>query len=133
MLIFYSLLLMMLILALILLTIPLIKKKYPHKKIFTVAVIFMLFSSGLYVSTSNPTTLNEWLLHGKAHYDLMIQYQALGGLDGMIQKVHAKLEAHPNDIEGWRILGKLYSMKQDYLHAKKAFAKAAALKSALKN
>lgn len=129
MMLLYSLLFLMLFIAIVLLAVPLLKNKnYSWKSFTVVSVAVVLFSVGLYSLTDNHTALEEWLLHGKEHYQLLVQYQELGGLDGIIKRVNAKVKANPNDAEGWYILGKLYLMKQNFPAAKKALEKAHQLK-----
>lgn len=127
----YSLLFLMLVIAILLLAIPFIKNKSASIQAFLmIALIMIVFAGGLYSLTSNHAALEEWLLHGKEHYQLLLEYQQLGGLEGLITKVNAKVKENPNDAQGWYILGKLYLMKQDLPNARKALEKAHQLKPA---
>lgn len=89
----------------------------PSISLITVALLFSFFVIAFYVGSERTKPLKTWLVQGKAHYDLMVTYQSLGGIDGIILKVRQKLMANPSDDQGWQILHKLYSIKQDPAHA----------------
>lgn len=114
----------LIILLFIMLGLALVILASSKKHFWVIALLFVLFAGGLYFFTTPFSALKAWHDQGKAHYDLLVEYQKLGGLDGMIAKVKTKLKTNPNDAMGWFILGKLYLMKNDPLHAKKALQKA---------
>lgn len=117
--------LILLLIALGILFVPFVKNKTLSKKHFIFTSLFVvLFSVGLYAFTTDFSALNEWNTHGQQRYQLLTEYQQLGGLDGMISKINEKLKNNPNDSQGWFILGKLYLMKKEYGHAKTALEKA---------
>jgi len=87
-------------------------------------VTITVFSFGIYHFTANTSAISEWLLHGKKHYELQLQVNRLGGIEGIIQRVKQKLEKDPTDAQGWLILGKMYLMQGDEKKAKFAFDKA---------
>jgi cytochrome c-type biogenesis protein CcmH/NrfG len=118
----YSLQIGMLLVTLALLLIPF--RSSSVKNYILVALFAVLFSVGIYQFTTDKDALNGWLTHGQEHYQLLEKFNALGGVDGAITRVKAKLAANPNDKEGWMILGKLYLSKQDIAAANAAFAKA---------
>lgn len=116
----YGLFLLMIIGALLCLAIPFFK----HGKIksFTMCAAFMLiFSFILYKEKGQPPGLNFWLTQGQQHYYLQQQFLQLGGIDAIITRIEAKLAQHPQDVQGWLILGKLYLSKQDKEKAFRAF------------
>lgn len=87
--------------------------------------LFILFASfAFYFCFNNPTELRQWLDHGKRHYELLVEYERLGGIDGIIAKIKQKLAQNPSDRQGWMILGKLYKAKGDEKAAEEAFKKA---------
>ncbi len=80
---------------------------------------FLCFS--LYFAISQPAAVNQWLEKGREHYALLVEYQALGGIDGMISRIKEKLDKNPDDAEGWIVLGKLYLAQHNEKAAKAAF------------
>jgi|GEM_PF-4934929 len=112
--ILYLLLILMLVAALSLLAIPFLKNKALSSKNFLAGALFILLAAtGLYALTSDQPALHQWLTKGKQHYQLLIEYNELGGIDGIIERVKKKLAANPNDKQGRQILDKLYEMKGD--------------------
>lgn len=121
----YFLLTLMLTSALCLITLPFIKNRAVlSKKIFITFLFIILFSLSLYQFSGDKNALKQWYTQGEQHYQLQMQFNALGGLDGIIVSVKKKIAANPKDAQGWFILAKLYLMKQDYPDAKTALAKA---------
>jgi cytochrome c-type biogenesis protein CcmH/NrfG len=82
----------------------------------------------LYQFTGDKIALSDWLAEGKQHYKLLEQFEALGGIDGAINKITQRLKANPDDKQGWLILGKLYQAKHNEMAAEVAFAQARELK-----
>lgn len=108
----YIFILLMLLIAISIIAIPFFKSR-GHFKIFLVfSSMIMLASLVLYQITGNSQALNQWLTQGQRHYELMRDYQKLGGIDGMIIRVKEKLKTNPHDLEGLSILNKLYRMKE---------------------
>lgn len=125
----YILLLLMLVCALGLLAVPFVRNKKFLSKSFVALICVTSFTAvGLYWHSSDNVAMQQWLTQGKQHYDLMVELKELGGIDGMIQRINLKLQANPDDAQGWFILGKLYLFKQDAVAAKAAFTKAHTLK-----
>ena len=115
----------MLIGALCLIVLPFIKNKATFSKGFLITFLFtLLFSLGLYQFSGDKNALKQWYTQGEQHYQLQMQFNALGGIDGIIARVKKKIQANPLDTQGWFILGKLYLMKPDYPSAKAALSKA---------
>jgi cytochrome c-type biogenesis protein CcmH/NrfG len=116
--ILYSTLISLLISALCLLLWPFTKNR-------RIKIIISLFAGilcfGLYFLIGRPSDLKEWLTQGKQHYALVETYQALGGIDGMIERIKEKLKKNPSDQTGWVILGKLYLAQHNEKAAKEAF------------
>lgn len=52
-----------------------------------------------------------------------------GDIDTLIGRLEASLEAHPSDVEGWRVLGWSQFRKQKFLNAAEAYRRAAELDS----
>lgn len=75
--------------------------------------------------------LKKWLQGGEKHYQLIQQFDRMGGLEGAITKIQIRLKDNPDDREGWLILSKLYLAKGDALRAQNALKKARDFKSSL--
>lgn len=90
----------------------------PSKNIFCVGLFMIVFSCGCYWLTGQWQAYQAWQMHGKKHYELMVQYEQLGGIDGIISRIKQKLVANPDDPEGWKILAKLYKAKGNSQHNK---------------
>lgn len=125
----YSLQVLMLLSALSMLALPLIITHDGNR--FIIARNFLILSLliavctfTLYRLSGNHTALQQWLEHGKQHYQLQIQLDQLGGVDGIIERIKKKLAANPQDAQGWLILGKLYLAKHDQAKAKAVLTKA---------
>lgn len=111
--------------AVAILAIPFLRNKNTGLPVFlTIAAFVGVFSFMLYYFSGNKIALAQWFAHGKEHYQLQVQVNQLGGIDGIIKKVQKKLDANPKDAAGWLILGKLYLGTHDYQSAKVSFKKA---------
>lgn len=118
----------MLIISLSIVSIPFINnKQLSFSKFLPISILLCLSALILYEFSGNKLTLQQWLSHGKEHYQLQLEVERLGGIDALIKRVQAKLETNPNDAQGWLILGKLYLGKHDEKSAKAAFQRAKAL------
>jgi len=123
--ILYGFLLLMLVTAMSLLAIPFVlKKNIVSKRFFVLGLMTTAFTILVYLGTSNRDALKLWLTSGEKHYQLLTQLDQLGGVEGVIASIKKKLEANPNDVEGWVILGKLYLSQQRYIEARLALGKA---------
>lgn len=128
--VFYSLIFVILLTGILFITIPFIRNKTIFSKSFFIISSFMvIFSLTLYFSLGSSGHLKTWLVKGRKHYELLAQMNHLGGIDGMIIRIHKKLAENPDDAQGWFILGRLYLAKNDQENAEKAFNKVKELKS----
>lgn len=119
----YGWLILILLVALSLLAIPFIKNR-SFKGYILSASIMTLFGLGIYQFSGNKTGLYLWMTQGKQHYQLLQEFEQLGGVDGAIAQIESKLAKNPQDAQGWTILGKLYLSKNEEAKAQAAFAKA---------
>ncbi len=78
----------------------------------SLALVLILISLGTYNYFIKTEGLAYWLKGGEEHYQLMVKFNELGGIDGIIQQVKKKLALNPNDKQGQEILLKLYKMKK---------------------
>lgn len=124
--ILYGLLTLLLLSALTLIAIPFVKNRVSilSTRFLAISAFIILFSFTLYLTLGQTKELQQWFSYGKNHYQLSIEVDRLGGIDGIIARLLKKLEANPNDAKGWFILGKLYFAKQDYTAAVDAFGNA---------
>ena len=113
----YSLLALMLIVAFCLLFLPIFStdtRSDSNDFIFSKIIIFSIFSIfsfSLYFFLNNTTMLAQWINHGQQHYQLSVDYNQLGGIDGIIAKIKERLAQNPADQQGRIILEKLYRLK----------------------
>jgi cytochrome c-type biogenesis protein CcmH/NrfG len=121
----YLFLTLMLLAGLSIMAFPFIKNQaLLSKRLSIIGLIMTLFTLNLYFTTGNKSALKQWLAQGANHYQLLVEFDHLGGLDGMIAKVKTKLKNDPHNAQGWIILGKLYHMKRDEANAATAFKQA---------
>lgn len=125
----YGLFSLMLIGAISLLAIPFIKnrQKNSFSYFFIISLLMIVLSSLFYKNSGDQTALNQWLTQDKQHYELLVKFNELGGIDGIIARIQKKLAINPEDAQGWFILGKLYLAKKNNTAAAAAFKKAHAL------
>src|SRR3990167_11245233 len=103
----YSLLILMLSSALALLALPFLINKTLFSRYFLMTALFIILcATGLHYILEDNSALQQWLAHGKQHYYLQEEVDRLGGIDKIISQIKQKLAAHPDDAEGWLILGK---------------------------
>ena len=121
----YCLLILMMIAALAMLLIPFLRNhSLKFKNYFFLAISVVIAAFLLYAYSGNKSALVFWFNQGKEHYQLQEKFDALGGVDGIITKIEAKLENNPRDAQGWFILGKLYFAKHEYKTALTALTNA---------
>lgn len=123
MLMLYFLLFCMLLIALGLIAVAL---RPVSLRFITVSVLFLLSALGIYYLIQ-PAGLKNWLGGGAEHYQLLVQFQQLGGVKGAIASITARLTNDPENVEGWLLLGKLYLADHNDAAAEAAFARARAL------
>lgn len=122
----YSLLCLMLLSVYTLCAIPFI---YTKQSLFSKYYVLMCCTITItacftYRMTNQQDALAHWLYSGKEHYMLLLQFQQLGGLQGMITRIQQKLSQNPHDATGWTILGKLYLANHQTDLAEQAFRQA---------
>jgi tetratricopeptide (TPR) repeat protein len=120
----YSLLLLMAAMASLVLAIPYYQKKLSLASYLSIVAFIIGFSFTFYHYIGNKAGLRFWFSQGQAHYHLLTQMDALGGIDGMIAKVKMRTLNNPLEAEGWFILAKLYLNKKDVAQALVALNKA---------
>lgn len=106
---------LLLMLALAMLALPFLKTKHSllSKPFVLISASIVLTSMTLYLSFGDSKALLQWLAYGKQHYELAVQVEELGGIDGIIARLKKKLENRPNDQKGQEILHKLLAAKKN--------------------
>lgn len=115
----------MLIIAIIILSLPwIINRKNSVGSLLPWAFALIIVAVSLYSFTGDKVALSKWFSNGQPHYQLLKQFDQLGGVDGAILRIKNKLAQHPDDAKGWLILCKLYLSKEDKKAARDAIEKA---------
>lgn len=113
------------VIALVFLLVPLWRQKSAlagrHDEVRWPAVgllgVLPALTVGLYIHLGAPAILKEQALtQAQSNYDV----------DGMVKALEGKLQATPNDPEGWYALGRAYIAFTRYAEAEQALSKAAA-------
>ncbi len=93
-------------------------------KILVLNASMVLCTLCLYAFLGHAKAWQAWQNQGRDHYQLMTEVQALGGFSGLIQGIKTKLAENPNDVQGWRLLAKLYAAHGDTVLANEALEQA---------
>ncbi len=105
----YLLLACLLVICLSAASIPFIRNK---KSFGLVALTISVFVMGIYYINTPFANINAWLQSGASHYALMQEFEDLGGVDGAIKRIEARLAVNPNDETGKALLQKLLLLKK---------------------
>lgn len=123
MIILYSFLILMLVSALCFISLASEQTIFSFRFLFSSLIITFL-SFGIYQFCGNKIALKNWLKGGEKHFQLVQQFDRMGGVEGAIAKIQIRLKENPDDRQGWLILSKLYLAKGDELRAQNALKKA---------
>ena len=82
-----------------------------------VAVAVPALALGVYLLVGNPEALDPRLRQSQV---------GMPEIEKMVQRLADRLEQDPEDLEGWKMLGKSYSVMGRFAEASNAYAKAAA-------
>lgn len=123
MLLFYFMIFCLLLTAVLVIAIPFGRQIF-SKEFFLISIFMIVFSVVLYGMIGDSKGLQQWLMTGRNHYELLTQVERLGGIDGLITRLENKLAENPEDSKGWNILAKLYLAKGDQENAERALMKA---------
>lgn len=120
-----ALLLLMMVAMMCLNVVPFMTYKAIRTNSFIVFTLLTLLTTmRLHWLSGDKRELNQWLTKGKSHCQRLATANQLGGINGMISRIHPELKANPNDAQGWLILGKLYLAEQNVQAAEVAIQKA---------
>jgi cytochrome c-type biogenesis protein CcmH len=80
------------------------------------ALALPVLALGLYLAVGNPRALNP-----------AVRENAMGTqqIEAMVQRLADRLQKEPEDVEGWKMLGKSYSVMGRFAEAANAYSKAA--------
>src|SRR5438034_1126517 len=70
----------------------------------------------VYLVVGNPGAIDPQAAHGVT----------LRQVEGMVERLAIRLKDHPDDVEGWKLLGRSYNVLGRFQEAAQAYAKAAA-------
>ncbi len=82
------------------------------------AVAVPVLAAGVYFATGNPGALDA-AKRG--------QHAGPKEIEAMVQRLADRLSQNPDDVEGWKLLGKSYSVMGRFAEASNAYSKAAAM------
>jgi cytochrome c-type biogenesis protein CcmH len=92
---------------------PFLRENSRNFGVVAVAVLFVVVSSaGLYAMIGSPGLENERLAHGGGPGQDMLE---------VVEGLAKRLEQNPDDVGGWRMLGRSYMSLNDYPKAVAAF------------
>lgn len=120
----YILLICLLLIALGIITIPFKRYHAVFSKKFSLVIILISITALSLYRLIQPHELNTWLTGGKEHYQLLVEFEQLGGIKGAINSITATLTREPENIQAWTILGKLYLADHNEAAAQAAFKRA---------
>jgi len=121
----YVSLIIMIVIALAIILFPfIINKKIASLKFFSIILLFLFGTAGLYLYFNNLKQIKTWQTTGKEHYKLLSDVDKLGGIQKIILSIQQRLKDNPSDIRGWIILGKIFISLHRFDQAKQALNKA---------
>ncbi len=95
-----------------------------------VAVFVPVAAGALYLQLGNPGAITQNRAMTQADTSTTTDAQnpnQLPALTDLLPRLEERLAASPDDVKGWRLLGRTYSSVSDFPNAQKAFEKALAL------
>jgi cytochrome c-type biogenesis protein CcmH len=102
---------LLVLLALLMLLIPLLKRNASRQLVIAVMMFLPLFSLSLYAWIGNPLITSR-----HEAKDLSSQE-----MQGLITKLSKRLATEPNDLEGWRLLAHSHLAQHNLSQAQQAF------------
>ena len=94
---------------------PLYRRQRFSPLIAAAVVAVVALSAGLYAYTGSPNVSSS--------------SEALPDIEGMVASLAARLAENPDDLNGWKMLGRSYLTLQDFSGAVDAYGRAVALES----
>ncbi|MBB71609.1 MAG: hypothetical protein CMF50_04370 [Legionellales bacterium] len=87
---------------------PIISRKIAP---FALSISIIIVSSILYYFVSDYKGQQQWQQQGAEHYQLQLQLQALGGYEGLEQRLQQYSDHHPNDKKAQEFLQKVHTLE----------------------
>jgi len=126
---FWSIIIIMTLIALAIAILPLMKKQKPSYRIAIVLTLGLpLLSLMLYLHWGSSRKLEQYWLLQKQSALVKAEMAKIKSPLQAIKQLQAHLEAHPNSPKGWYLLGQIYLKMQYYQKALLAFKQAYQLK-----
>jgi cytochrome c-type biogenesis protein CcmH len=94
----------------------------------TVLLLIPLIAAPLYVWRGNPSLVGDRVVAQQSAPSSRLNAEQQAGLTESVARLEARLEAAPEDFDGWLLLGRSYMVTQRPLLAIEAYTKAAALR-----
>ncbi|GAB4391755.1 MAG: hypothetical protein Tsb005_02910 [Gammaproteobacteria bacterium] len=92
-----------------------------HYALFSLAPVLVLIG---YIYWGNSQKLPQWFAY-RAQQQVVAQFsEQLKNPQQIIERMQAILKAHPQSVQGWYLLARLYVSQQNYQQAVLAFARA---------
>ncbi len=115
-------------LGLVLVVVSIVVAVYPwrHARVWAgiSALGLMVLVLALYAVTGSFFALRAHRVHVDAAQRARAVLQQSDGVLGLIRRIQNKVDQHPDDVQGWYLLGRLYASQQQWTHAQQAFAHA---------
>ena len=109
----YAIMGVMLVLALAFIALPLYRQQKSYMGSIAFAVVTVVAAAGLYAMIGMPNVES-----GRTE---------VTSIEDMVASLDARLEQNPNDVDGWKMLGRSYLQLQQFDKSINAFEKAVAL------
>lgn len=105
------------------------KRKNKAQRLLALVVVLIFASSSflLYQKLGASATLAEKQQAQQAAAKADAEVKAMGGEQGVIGKLKQQLASHPNQPQGWYLLGRIYFSQNNFKAATASFATAAKL------
>jgi cytochrome c-type biogenesis protein CcmH len=112
----------LIVLAIAIVLLPLIYKLKPGRGIAAVALFVPVFAVTLYLTLGTPKIIP--ILAEQPQPNMQEHRQNMPSMEVLVERLSAKLEKEPENIEGWTMLGRSYLAMNEHSKAIKAFEKA---------
>lgn len=127
---FWTLIILMTIMTVLMIAVPLLKKNSHKLKISIklLLVIFPLMTIGMYLIFGHSGQLQQFWTRQSQEAAIKQQVASIKDSQQLIKQLRDHLKQQPASAEGWFLLGKLYLSSQQYENAENSLKKAWQLK-----
>jgi cytochrome c-type biogenesis protein CcmH len=95
--------------------------------VYAVALAIPVLAIGLYFRIGNPQSISASVPAARPSAPVASQEMSQQGIEANVAALARRLEQNPNDLSGWRMLGRSYLSMERYKDAAGAFARASEL------